>query len=130
MVDAPGREAVCTDADVAYATVVALQRPPDRREARAARRLAERCWDALGTAVVENVAHETADSYYLHNACPIRMEHKAMTGLRATRRQALSSRWTRGLAGNASALLAGNQHWKKSSLASHLRFQKADDRRG
>lgn len=91
--DAPsGGEAVCTDADVAYSTVAALQRPPDWREAKAARTLAERCWDTLGTAVIENVSRETADSYYLHNACPVLMERNAITGLRAARCQALSSR--------------------------------------
>jgi hypothetical protein len=42
--------------------------------------------------VVENVAHESADSYYLHNACPILMERKAVSGLRAARCQALSRR--------------------------------------
>ena len=90
--DAAGGEAVCSDADLAYSTVAALQRPPDWREAKAARTLAERCWDTLGAAVVENVAHETAESYYLHNACPILMERNAVTGLRAARCQALSSR--------------------------------------
>jgi hypothetical protein len=90
--DTAGGEGVCSDADVTYATVVALQRPPDWREAKAARTLAERCWDTLGTAVVENVAHETADSYYLRNVCPLLMERKAVTGLRAARCQALSSR--------------------------------------
>jgi len=90
--DATGGEGVCSDADVSYATVVALQRPSDWREAKAARILAERCWDTLGPAVVENVAHETADSYYLRNVCPILMERKAVTGLRAARCQALSSR--------------------------------------
>jgi Caspase domain len=91
--DAPsGGEAVCTDADLAYSTVAALQRPPDWREAKAARTLAERCWDTLGTAVVENVARETADSYYLQNTCPVLMERNAITGLRAARCQALSSR--------------------------------------
>jgi hypothetical protein len=90
--DAAGGEAVCSDADLAYSTVAALQRPPDWREAKAARTLAERCWEALGAAVVENVAHETAESYYLHNTCPILMERNAITGLRAARCQALSSR--------------------------------------
>jgi hypothetical protein len=90
--DAAGGEAVCTDADLAYSTVTALQRPPEWREAKAARKLAERCWNALGTAVIEQVAHETADSYYVHNTCPILMERNAITGLRAARCQALSSR--------------------------------------
>src|SRR5215510_5839379 len=90
--DAAGGEAVCSDADLTYATVTALQRPPDWREAKAARKLAERCWDALGSAVVEHVAHETAESYYLRNACPILLERNAITGLRAARCQALSSR--------------------------------------
>jgi hypothetical protein len=90
--DAAGGEAVCADPDVANSTVAALQRPPDWREAKAARKLAERCWETLATAVVENVAHESAESYYLHNACPILMERKAVTGLRAARCQALGPR--------------------------------------
>src|SRR5215475_4950735 len=90
--DATVGEEVCADADLTYATVTALQRPPDWREAKAARKLAERCWDALGSAVVEHVAHETAESYYLRNACPILLERNAITGLRAARCQALSSR--------------------------------------
>ena len=80
------------DPDVASATVAALQRPPDWREAKDARKLAERCWETLATAVVENVAHESAESYYLHNACPILMERKAVTGLRAARCQSLGFR--------------------------------------
>jgi hypothetical protein len=90
--DAAGGEAVCTDADLAYSTVTALQRPPDWREAKAARKITERCWEALGTAVIEQVAHETADSYYVRNTCPILMERNAISGLRAARCQALSSR--------------------------------------
>jgi len=90
--DAAGGDAVCPDADLVYSTVAALQRPPDWREAKAARTLAERCWETLGTAVVEKVAHESADSYYLHNACPVLMERKAVTGLRAARCQGLGSR--------------------------------------
>ena len=90
--NAAGGEAVCSDPDIAYSTVTALQRPPEWREAKAARTLAERCWQALGSVVVEKVAHESADSYYLHNACPILMERKAVTGLRAARCQALGSR--------------------------------------
>jgi hypothetical protein len=90
--DAVGGESVCNDADLAYSTVAALQRPPEWREAKAARTLAERCWDTLRTAVVENVAHETSNSYYLRNACPILLEHAAISGLRAARCQALGFR--------------------------------------
>jgi Caspase domain len=90
--DAAGGEAVCRDPDIVYSTVAALQRPPDWREAKSARTLAERCWETIGTAVVEKVAHETADSYYLRNACPILLERKALTGLRAAHCQALGSR--------------------------------------
>ena len=90
--DAVGGEEVCPDPDVAYSTVAALQRPPDWREAKAARTLAERCWETLGTAVVEKLAHESAGSYYLRNACPILMERKAISGLRAARCQELGSR--------------------------------------
>jgi hypothetical protein len=90
--NADGGQAVCTDLDLAYSTIAALQRPPEWREAKAARVILERCWDALATAVVENVAREGADSYYLHNACPILLERNALTGLRAARCQTLSSR--------------------------------------
>ena len=83
---------MCADPDLAYATVAALQRPPDWREAKAARTLAERCWETLGAAVVEEVAHQSADGYYLRNTCPILMERKAITGLRAARCQGLGSR--------------------------------------
>jgi hypothetical protein len=90
--DATGGEAVCNDSDLAYSTVAALQRPPEWREAKAARTLAERCWDTLRTAVVENVAHETPNSFYLRNACPVLMERAALSGLRAARCQALGFR--------------------------------------
>ena len=90
--DTAGGQAVCSDQDLTYSTVAALQRPPEWREAKAARTLAERCWETLGTAVVERVAHESATSYYLQNTCPILMERKAITGLRAARCQALSAR--------------------------------------
>jgi hypothetical protein len=90
--DAAGGEAVCADPDLVYSTVAALQRPPDWREAKAARTLAERCWETLGAAVVEEVAHQSADTYYLRNTCPILMGRKAVTGLRAARCQGLGSR--------------------------------------
>ena len=83
---------VCTDADLASSTIAALQRPPEWREAKAARVILERCWDALAIAVVGNVANEGADSYYLQNACPILLERNALSGLRAARCQTLSSR--------------------------------------
>jgi hypothetical protein len=90
--NATGGEAICSDADLAYSTVTALQRPPDWREAKAARTIADRCWETLGAAIVEHVAHESAESYYLRNSCPILMERNAVTGLRAARCQALTSR--------------------------------------
>jgi hypothetical protein len=89
---ADGGQAACTDADLASSAITALQRPPEWREAKAARVILERCWEALATAVVENVAREGANSYYLHNACPILLERNALTGLRAARCQALSFR--------------------------------------
>jgi hypothetical protein len=90
--DTAGGDATCSDPDLTYSTIAALQRPPDWREAKAASKIADRCWDTLGSAVVENVGHESADSYYLHNSCPVLMERKALTGLRAARCQALTSR--------------------------------------
>jgi hypothetical protein len=90
--DTAGGEATCSDPGLTYSTIAALQRPPEWREAKAASKIADRCWDTLGTAVVENVGHEGAGSYYLRNACPVMMERKALTGLRAARCQALGSR--------------------------------------
>jgi hypothetical protein len=90
--DAPGGEAVCTDHELEYDLVVALQLPPDYREAKAARAITERCWDAVQTFVVANVARETAASYYLQNACPSLIQHNAVTGLREKRCAAAVSR--------------------------------------
>jgi caspase domain-containing protein len=89
--DAPGGEAVCTDSELNYDLIVALQLPPDYREAKAARTIAERCWDAVKTAVVANVARETAASYYLQNVCPNLIRHNAVTGLREKRCQAVAN---------------------------------------
>jgi hypothetical protein len=87
--DAPGGEAVCTDSELEYDLIVALQLPLDYREARAARTIAERCWDAVKAAIVANVARESEASYYLQNTCPGLIERKALTGLREKRCRAV-----------------------------------------
>jgi len=87
--DAPDGAALCTDSELASYVVTGLGLPPDYREAKAARTVAERCWESLKTAIVANVARETAASYYLQNACPSLIQRKALTGLREKRCQAL-----------------------------------------
>jgi hypothetical protein len=89
--DAPGGEAICRDEElVGYDLVVALQLPPDYREAQAGRVVAERCWDQVKTAVVANVAQETSESYYLRNTCGMLLKHHAISGLRETRCRAIA----------------------------------------
>ena len=87
--DAPDGAALCTDSELASYVVTGLGLPPDYREAKAARTVAERCWESLKTAIVANVARETEASYYLQNACPSLIQRKALTGLREKRCQAL-----------------------------------------
>jgi hypothetical protein len=87
----PESERVCKEAgnEVADAAVAGLQQPPEGREAGAARLLIEKCWDAVKVKVVDNVGRESAESYYLRNACSTLMKYEAVTGLRAKRCQAL-----------------------------------------
>ena len=76
--DAPGGEAICGDKELQYDIIVGLQLPPDYRDAKAARAVAERCWDAVKGVVIDNVAKETPSSYYAGNACPILIKHDAL----------------------------------------------------
>ena len=79
--DAPGGEAICGDKELQYDIIVGLQLPPDYRDAKAARTVAERCWDAVKGVVIDNVAKETPSSYYAGNACPILIKHDALAGV-------------------------------------------------
>ena len=76
--DAPGGEAICSDKELQYDIIVGLELPPDYREAKAARTVAERCWDAVKGVVIDNAAKETPSSYYIGNACPILIKHDAL----------------------------------------------------
>jgi len=88
--DAPGGNAVCTDAELlSYDLVIALQDPPDHAEAKAARTITERCWDAVKTVAVANLAREIGESPYLRNTCPILLQHQALSGLLEKRCQAV-----------------------------------------
>jgi hypothetical protein len=86
--DAPGGTAVCTDPKLEYDLISALGLPPDYRWAKVARGVAERCWDAVKTAVAANIAREVGETYYLQNTCSILIQHNALTGLREKRCQA------------------------------------------
>ena len=81
----PRGKLVCADAELSEAVIAALGRSPDALEAKAGLALAEGCWEALKTAVVANVARESAESYYVRNTCPTLMKFNAVTGLRADR---------------------------------------------
>ena len=81
--EAPQGDLACASGELAETVIAALGRPPDWAERKAATTLTERCWDALRTAVMAQVARETASSYYVRNACPTLMKYNALTGLRA-----------------------------------------------
>ncbi len=87
-VDAPGGQAICTDSDLQYDLIQALELPPDYREAAAGRTVAEKCWDSVKSAVAANLAKTAGDGYYLHNACPGLIEHNSLKGLLEKRCQA------------------------------------------
>jgi uncharacterized caspase-like protein len=87
-VDAPGGQAICADADLRYDLIQALELPPDYREAKAGRALAEKCWDSVKTAVAANAAKTVGDGYYMHNACPALIQHNGLKGLLEKRCQA------------------------------------------
>ena len=87
--DAPGGEALCSDSELESYVIAGLGLPPDYREAKAARTVAERCWESLKAAIVANVARETPASYYLKNTCSSLLQHNSLTGLREKRCQAV-----------------------------------------
>lgn len=87
--DAPGGEKLCADSELESYIVAGLDLPSHYREAKAARTVAERCWESLNAAIVANVARVTPASYYLQNACPTLIQHNALTGLREKRCQAV-----------------------------------------
>jgi Caspase domain len=88
--EAPHGEVVCAAPELATAVIAALGSPGDELEAKSALALADKCWTSLQTEIVAQVAHETPDSYYVHNSCPIVMKYNAVTGLRAARCRALA----------------------------------------
>ena len=94
--DAPGGEAICSDKELQYDIIVGLELPPDYREAKAARTVAERCWDAVKGVVIDNAAKETPSSYYIGNACPILIKHDALGDVSNGRCQKPSSSSTPG----------------------------------
>ena len=94
--DAPGGEAICSDKELQYDIIVGLQLPPDYRDAKAARSVAERCWDAVKGVVIDNAAKETPSSYYIGNACPILIKHDAVGDASNSRCQKPSSSSTPG----------------------------------
>ena len=87
--DAPDGTALCMDSELASYVVAGFGLSPDYREAKAARAIAERCWESLKTEIAANVARVTDASYYLQNACPSLIQHKALAGLREKRCQAV-----------------------------------------
>jgi len=86
---APGGESVCDDAQLANAVTGGLDQEPTAPEAKGARYLLGKCWDKLQAPVVEAFGKEGAESYYMKNACPALMAHKAISGLRAKRCEGL-----------------------------------------
>jgi uncharacterized caspase-like protein len=91
-IETPGGAAVCADTELPSVVVAALGSSPDLAEAevKAALSLAGTCWDALGTAIVAQVARETG-GYYLKNACPTLLQRNALTGLREARCRELTA---------------------------------------
>jgi hypothetical protein len=81
--EAPHGDLVCAAPELATAVIAGLDWPGDSVEARSALALADKCWTSLRTEIVAELAHETPDSYYLQNSCPILMKHGALTGPRA-----------------------------------------------
>jgi hypothetical protein len=82
----------CTDTELPAILIAALRTPPDESHAKAARALADMCWDSVSTSVVAQVAREEPNSHYLDNTCPTLMKRSAVTGLRAARCQKILSR--------------------------------------
>jgi hypothetical protein len=80
-IDAPGGQAICTDSELQYDLIRALELPADYSEAKEARTLTEKCWDAVKPAVTANVAKTAGEGYYMKNACPALIQHNALKGL-------------------------------------------------
>jgi uncharacterized caspase-like protein len=80
-VDLPGGEAICTDSEIQYDLVRALGLPPDYREAKAARKVAGKCWDSVKQALAAEVARVGSTSYYMASTCPILIQHNALKNL-------------------------------------------------
>jgi hypothetical protein len=86
--------AVCTDSELVDVVIPALGDPaPLSDEAKAAKVITGKCWDALSGAIVAQVAREQAynsrtmprenSSTFLRRVCPALLERNALTGLRA-----------------------------------------------
>ncbi len=88
--DAPGGEAICSDADLQYDLIRALELPADYPQAKAGRTVAEKCWDSVKTAVAANLAKTVGEGYYLQNACPALLQHNTLKGLLEKRCQAVA----------------------------------------
>ena len=88
-IDSPGGQAICTDSELQYDLIRGLELPADYREAKEARALMEKCWDAVKPAVAANVAKVTSSDYYVKNACPALLQHNALKGLLEKRCQAV-----------------------------------------
>jgi uncharacterized caspase-like protein len=82
--EAPHGDLVCAAPELTTAVIAALDWPGGSVEARSALVLADKCWASLRTEIVAEVAHETPDSYYVHNSCPILMKHNALADPRAS----------------------------------------------
>jgi hypothetical protein len=79
--DAPGGSAICADKDFQYGLIQALESVPEHETTKIARSVADKCWDAVQSAVAANMARVVGDTYYLHNACPALLQHNALKGL-------------------------------------------------
>jgi hypothetical protein len=88
--EAPHGDLVCSTPELATAVLAGLDWPGDALEAKSALMLADKCWASLRTAIMAEAAHETPDSYYAQNSCPILMKHNETTAARAARCRALA----------------------------------------
>jgi hypothetical protein len=80
-VETPGGEAICSNGDFQYDLIQSLEMPPDYPEAKAARDVALKCWNAVQPKLAANMAKVVGDTYYLHNACPALIQHGTLKGL-------------------------------------------------
>jgi hypothetical protein len=90
--DGAGGDSVCAEPGTKDAAVAALGQPADGREAKAGKLLLERCWEPLKPAVLEAFGKESPGSLYMVNTCPTLMTRNALSGLRASRCQALGKK--------------------------------------